>query len=142
VHPVQVQHRSTKVLLSFLASGQCRSKKIQATRFAGGCRLRSKPDAVDSTDLDSGFCHRLQITSVPRYISHLSEAFQISKTHHFVSIYKDFSRLEFRKFETLRDCRSYRICGVRIRSAYFNPADGGAQRLLPCICGNLDNRST
>jgi hypothetical protein len=37
MHPVQVQHRSTKVLLPFLASGNYRSKNIQATRFAGGC---------------------------------------------------------------------------------------------------------
>jgi hypothetical protein len=31
---LQVKYRSTNVLLSLLAGGECRSRKIQATRFA------------------------------------------------------------------------------------------------------------
>jgi hypothetical protein len=44
MHPLQVQYRSTNVLPSFLASGDCCGKKIQAIRFAGGCSFSKGPE--------------------------------------------------------------------------------------------------
>ncbi|HHP7235212.1 MAG TPA: hypothetical protein ACFCUC_11330, partial [Desulfobacterales bacterium] len=51
---LQVQHRSPTVLLSFITSGECRRKKIQATRFAGGFEskapVRGRPPARHRQD--------------------------------------------------------------------------------------------
>jgi hypothetical protein len=54
-----------------------------------------------------------------------------------IVFFKETIFFDFLKFETLRDCQSYRIYGVSYR-----PAQAAiAGRHLPCSCGNLDNRS-